>query len=99
MLTKSALAQRGKPGHRATNFNQRVGIIHRSEEKCRRAAGIADDAAWPRRAPLRPWCNIVLRFFAAKVMRRIRRSGQMRRRNRGQVQAETLQTSLTAKPQ
>src|SRR5437016_5422175 len=68
-------AQRGRKKMAMTNFTQRVGIIHRSEEKCRRAVGIAADAVFPRRAPLRPWCNIVLRFFAAKVIRRIRRLG------------------------
>src|SRR5205814_10518764 len=50
-------AQNGRRKMAMTNFTQRVGIIHWSEEKCRRAAGIADDAALPRRAPLRAWCS------------------------------------------
>src|SRR5213075_1135515 len=90
-------AQNGRRKRAITNFTQRVGIIHRSEEKCRRAVGTAYDATFPRRAPLRPWCNIVLRFFAAKVMRRIRRSGEMRRRKSGPVASGGMTDELDHK--
>jgi hypothetical protein len=76
-----SIAQSGRRKIAMTNFTQRVGIIHGSAPKCRRATGGAYDAILTRRGRLRPWCNVDLRFFAAKVIRRLRRLARIKRRN------------------
>src|SRR5438045_2498479 len=66
------MAQSGRRKIATTNFTHRVGIIHASPARWRCAGG-AYDAILRRRGRLRPWCKVDFRFFAAKVVWRLRR--------------------------